>query len=207
MDDSSQQRSAIRNVVWNVAVPSGIVLLVSSSIASAQTCGPEALAVVLESLGLEVERSELVDALPGGGEYSSLQELADVARDRFGVRSLGIHWDSPPPTDAPPAILPVPNNKGTLHFIAVTDWKPGQIAVTDGDTRAILEFSVMRKTGWNGDALQFANVRSDLYSIAPQWWKSDRIKSIASLTFFIVAATLVVMPSIRKRPTNTGRTR
>jgi ABC-type bacteriocin/lantibiotic exporter with double-glycine peptidase domain len=161
-----------------------------------RTCGAEALEAILRFHSMTVPERGLTAILPNEGRDSSLDELAEAARQQ-GLICLAMRWQKMPPKDAPSAILPVTGRDRRLHFVAVLKWEDGRVLLCDGQETGWLPSDALRQIGWEGVALHLSTASSQIGAIRPPWWQSSRVHW--SVAAGCCVATLLLLVTPRKR--------
>ena len=102
-------------------------------------CGPVAMWLVLEELGVGLPLDEILSGLPRRGTDSSFTELASFAEARRLV-CRAVEWrEIPPFTEHEcPAIIPVATVDRRRHFIALLAAKDGAVKVQNSDSQELL---------------------------------------------------------------------
>jgi ABC-type bacteriocin/lantibiotic exporter with double-glycine peptidase domain len=171
----------ISSIAWLCAV---------GELGDKRTCGAISLAACMDHLGLSTSAKELADDLPNGGDFVTLNDLAEVAhRNRLATRA--VRWAEEIPVESPPAIIAVVVSGSRLHFIAVLESRGAQVLVRDGPNQLWEFTSELRRCGWDGCALHIARDPALLAAIVPRRWNSEQSIYAAAASLFSVAGFVV----------------
>ncbi len=160
-------------------------------------CGARALSAVLQSLHVPASVPGLVGVLPRNGEDSSFQDLAVVAKQDFGVASIGVRWREYPPENSPPAIIPVAGAGNRVHFVAVLKWSKADVLIGNGAVQDTYPREYLRTAGWDGAALHFGRTDDELAALVPPWWKSPGGRWQVASWLILATVVLLVLPRVR----------
>lgn len=115
-------------------------------------CGAEALAMCFSNLGDSFSAEEIAKRLPRGGKDASLMELKSLASS-MGYNCQGIRWEDDPPSECPPAVVPVTLPDGQAHFVAILKWSQNEVLVGEGRKQKWTTLRMLRSAHWDGTAL------------------------------------------------------
>jgi ABC-type bacteriocin/lantibiotic exporter with double-glycine peptidase domain len=199
--------------IWTRSCVFCLIIFIGADIKAAETdrrCGARSLHAVLNSCGIDSSVKDLELLLPRHGDDSTLAELAELARQRYGLHSTGLRWDESPPLGTPPAIIPIAGNENRLHFVTVVEWGAGSVRLQDGNQQATVTEEALRSFGWDGTALHLSMDRHDLERMRSQVTAGTWSAQAASIVFLAVGL-VAILPGrfvrrmmLRRRSMNVG---
>lgn len=147
----------------------------SSSVSSAaghlqwprSRCGPFCLEACARWIGEHSFADAISDRFPRDQEVS-LRELKQCL-DSEGIPNVAVKWtDKITATERAPAIIPIVNQRGTRHFVAVLRAHGKSMLVLDFPGQPVwISTDVLRtQLSWSGEALHVARNEADLPSPA-----------------------------------------
>jgi hypothetical protein len=171
----------------------------------ALTCGAEASGAVLRSMGMAVEKSEILKRLPDGGKYVSFENLKTVLERDFHCHTVAVVWRGMPPENTAAGILHLAQSGTRGHFVAVIAWAADSAQIDENDTLKWVDLRGLRNRGWQGATLHVGLNRRELYGLLPHWWELAGNRFRAASVILLLSVVLLTLPlgrgsgSARKR--------